>query len=162
MPGLPAQPHISLEPWCGQKASSSHWLSAATLLQPFASRCQETGLCGQLVPPGRWAEAKSSHCAWHLGCFCVCRQVAERERALKQPLPPHSPPAAGWGWQEHLGMMQSEGICAGLPVAPHKALGLNRLMAMPGRATHWDLLRVEPQEARTPHLGLPDPLSQRG
>lgn len=37
LPGLSAQPHIFLKPWYGQKASSSHWLNAVTLLQPFAS-----------------------------------------------------------------------------------------------------------------------------
>jgi len=100
LPGLSAQPDISLEPWCGQKASPSHRLGAGTLLQPFTSCCQELGLCGQLVLPRRWAEAKPSHRAWHLGCSCVCREVAERECALQHPLPPRSPTATGRGLAE--------------------------------------------------------------
>lgn len=35
------------------------------------------------MPSGRGAEAKPSHCAWHLGCFCMCGEVAERECALQ-------------------------------------------------------------------------------
>lgn len=51
-------------------------------------------------------------------------------------------------------MRQSKGICAGLPAAPCKALALNRLGAMPRRATHLrELLHVGTARSQDPTSG---------
>lgn len=60
-------------------------------------------------------------------------------------------------------MMQSKGIRAWLPAAPHEALGLNRLGAMPKKPTHLELLHAGTARSRRAlHLGPPDPLPQGG
>lgn len=148
LPGLSAQPQISLEPLQSIGVPPAECCHPAPALHQ--SLAKERGLCDQLVPPGKWAEAKPSHCAWHLGYFCVCRQAAEKECALQQPLHPHSPTAAGRGWQEPLSIMQSKDTRARLPAAPHKALGLNRLGVMPRRATHGETLPVGTTRSQNP------------
>lgn len=60
-------------------------------------------------------------------------------------------------------MRQSKGICAGLPAAPARpwlSTDLGQCREEP--PTSVSCFMWEPQKARTPHQGLPDPLPQRG